>query len=109
MTSPPKGLLDPRAAAERLRLARVLPSEALADFVEHHWIVEWNLPPGESHEQRTLPYPCVHVAFEREKTAVFGVMRGRFGHRLEGRGRVLGASAFIRARSASCSAAPSHN
>ncbi|MCC6557908.1 MAG: AraC family transcriptional regulator [Polyangiaceae bacterium] len=85
-----KGLLDPAAAREKLRLARVHPSADLAPFVEHHWIVAWDLRGQAPHAQRTLPYPCVNVVFDRKRTAVFGVIRGAFEYLLEGRGRVLG-------------------
>lgn len=90
VSSEPKGLLDPRAAEQKLRLARVHPSGDLAPFVEHHWIVAWDLCGQEPHVQKTLPYPCVHLVFDRAKTAIFGVMRGAFEYKLEGRGRVLG-------------------
>jgi AraC-like DNA-binding protein len=90
VTSEPKGLLDPGEAARRLRLTRVHPSPDLARLVEHHWTVTWDLTDQAPHVQRTLPYPCVHVVFDRGKTAVFGVMRGTFEYVLEGRGRVLG-------------------
>jgi AraC-like DNA-binding protein len=90
VSSEPKGLLDPRAAQQKLRLARVHPSGDLAPFVEHHWIVAWDLRGQEPHVQKTLPYPCVHLVFDRAKTAIFGVMRGAFEYRLEDRGRVLG-------------------
>jgi AraC-like DNA-binding protein len=86
----PKGVLDPAAAREKLRLARVHPSADLAPFVGHHWIVEWDLRGKESHLQKTLPYPCVHVVFDPKGAAVFGVMRGAFEYRLEERGRVFG-------------------
>jgi AraC-like DNA-binding protein len=86
----PKGLLDPTVAREKLRLARVHPSADLAPFVEHHWIVAWDLREQAPHVQKTLPYPCVHVVFERKGAAVYGVMRGSFEALLEGRDRVLG-------------------
>lgn len=86
----PKGLLDPAAAREKLRLARVHPSADLAPFVEHHWIVEWDLRGQEPHLQKTLPYPCVHVVFDPARAGIYGVMRGPFEYLLEDRGRVLG-------------------
>jgi AraC-like DNA-binding protein len=90
VSAEPKGLLDPVAAREKLRLTRVHPSADLAPFVEHHWIVAWDLRGQEPHVQKTLPYPCVHVVFERKGAAIHGVMRGPFEARLEGRDRVLG-------------------
>lgn len=86
----PKGLLDPALAREKLRLARVHPSADLAPFVEHHWIVAWDLRDQAPHVQKTLPYPCVHVVFERKGAAIYGVMRGSFEALLERRDRVLG-------------------
>jgi AraC-like DNA-binding protein len=90
VSSEPKGLLDPNTARQKLRLARLRPSPDLAPLVEHHWIVAWDLRGQAPHIQRTLPYPCVHLVFDRKQTAVFGVMRGPFEYELEGQGRVLG-------------------
>lgn len=85
-----KGVLDPALAERKLRLHRVYPAEDLAAFIEHLWIVAWDLEGEAPHVQRTLPYPCVNVVFDRQQTAIFGVMRGTFAYTLEGRGRVLG-------------------
>ena len=86
----PKGVLDPALAAQKFRLARFKPAPDLAGFVEHFWIVAWDLRGQAAHVQKTLPYPCVHLVFDPGKTAIFGVMRGGFEYRLEGLSRVLG-------------------
>jgi AraC-like DNA-binding protein len=86
----PKGVLDPALAAQKFRLARFKPAADLAGFVEHFWIVAWDLRGQPGHLQKTLPYPCVHLVFDPGKTAIFGVMRGAFEYRLEGASRVLG-------------------
>jgi AraC-like DNA-binding protein len=90
VTAEPKGVLDPALAAQRFRLARYEPALDLKHFVEHFWIVEWDLRGQEPHVQKTLPYPCVHLVFDVGQTAIFGVMRGAFEYRQEGAGRVLG-------------------
>lgn len=90
VSSAPKGVLAPAVARDKLRLSRVHPSADLAPFVEHHWSVAWDLRDQEPHVQRTLPYPCVHIVFERKGTFIHGVMRGPFEVSLEGRDRVLG-------------------
>jgi AraC-like DNA-binding protein len=59
--------------------------------IEHWWSVAWRLAPGDRHEARTLPHPCVHVVAEGERVRVMGVMRGRFTRVLEGEGAVFGA------------------
>jgi AraC-like DNA-binding protein len=85
-----KGVLDPTLAAQKFRLARFEPAEDLKGFVEHLWIVAWDLRGQPAHVQKTLPYPCAHLVFDHGKTAIFGVVRGAFDYRLEGARRVLG-------------------
>jgi AraC-like DNA-binding protein len=86
-----KGVVHPAAVGKVFRLERYLPAPDLAPFIEHFWLVEWRLADGVAHVQRTLPSPCIHVVFERGRTAVFGVMTGAFETTLRGSGRVLGA------------------
>lgn len=81
----PRGILNARAAEG---LARYWPSEDLAPFVEHYWIVRWNL--AEPQTAETLPHPSVHMVLGREGSEIVGVMHGRFTRTLEGTGRVIG-------------------
>jgi AraC-like DNA-binding protein len=90
VSTEPKGVLDPRLAAQKFRLARFQPAHDLKTFVEHFWIVEWDLRGHAAHVQKTLPYPCVHLVFDEGKTAITGVVRGAFDYQLEGKRRVLG-------------------
>ncbi|SFV07194.1 DUF6597 domain-containing transcriptional factor [Pseudoduganella namucuonensis] len=86
----PKGVVNPAAAKKAFRLERYLPAPDLAAVVEYFWLVEWRLPDGASHVQRTLPSPCIHLVFDQGRTAVFGVMTGAFEYTQRGSGRVLG-------------------
>lgn len=85
-----RGILNMRAGEKRFRLARHSPSEHLTFFVDLYWIVSWDLRGQEPYIQETLPYPCVHLVFEREKSRVYGVETGRFTRQLEGQGQVFG-------------------
>ena len=80
-----RGILSARAAEG---LARYWPSEDLAPFIEHYWIVRWNF--AEPQTAETLPHPSVHMVLEKERSEIVGVMRGRFSRKLEGAGRVIG-------------------
>ena len=81
----PRGLLNvPRA----VQLARYWPSDDLAPFIEHYWIVRWNVPEAQIAE--TLPHPSVHMVLEKSRSDLVGVMRSRFTRMLEGAGRVVG-------------------
>ena len=86
----PKGIVTPAVAEQKFRLGRYFPAADLAAFVEHYWIVAWDLSGQRPHVQRTLPYPCVNMVFDRGRTAIFGVARGAFDYSLENRGRALG-------------------
>jgi AraC-like DNA-binding protein len=79
-----RGILDEEAAQG---ITRFWPSEDLAPFVEHYWIVRWNL--AEPRIAETLPHPSVHMVLEEGRSAVVGVMRGKFSRVIEGRGRVV--------------------
>ena len=87
----PKGIVDPQAAARRIRLATYPPARALAPFVDYFWIVEWDRRGCAPETQRVLPYPNAHLAFEAGCTAIHGVVRGAFDRPLTGAGKVLGA------------------
>jgi AraC-like DNA-binding protein len=85
-----RGILKPILGEKKFHLARPLPTEDLSFFVEHYWIVSWDLKERESYVQETLPYPCIHLVFEKDQTKVFGVMTGKFSRLLENKGRVFG-------------------
>lgn len=89
-TSKPKGLLNPKIGAQKFTLARYLPAPDLAFFVEHYWIVRWDLRGQDPYVSETLPKPSVQAVFEPDGAHLYGVIRGKFARRLSGLGRVLG-------------------
>lgn len=90
VTDSPKGVVAPAAARKMFRLERYKPAAALAPFLDHYWIVEWDLRGQPPYVQRTLPYPCVNLVFEPGRSAVYGVVSGAFDYTLREAGRVLG-------------------
>ncbi|WP_176153579.1 AraC family transcriptional regulator [Burkholderia vietnamiensis] len=90
VTDTPKGVVGPKALNQRFRLNRYYPRAELAGVLDHHWIVAWDLRDQPPHVQRTLPYPCVNLVFDRRRTGIFGVVSGAFETTLAGAGRVLG-------------------
>lgn len=85
-----RGVLHPRVAATRFRWDRYDPAPELAPFVDYHWIVSWDLRGRPPHEQKVLPHPNVHLAFEEAAVEVHGVVRTLFARRIDGHGKVLG-------------------
>ena len=86
----PRGIVDPRGSASRIRVNRYLPSQPLAAFIDHHWVIQWDLTERAPEQQRVLPSPNAHLVVASGHTALFGVVRGIYSRRLRDSGRVLG-------------------
>ncbi|GGM60931.1 AraC family transcriptional regulator [Micromonospora sonchi] len=88
-----RGILDPARLMRRVRFRRHLPAAPLQRWVEHYWLVDWELT--EPFEQRVVPHPAVNVVFQRdgdgpEHAEVAGVGLDVFSIVLAGTGRVCG-------------------
>ncbi len=87
----PRGLLRSHSDGGIFRHARYLPSPDLAFFLEHFWVVAWDLRGQAPVTREVLNHPCVHFVFESGCPArVAGLERGRFSRTLEGQGQVFG-------------------
>jgi AraC-like DNA-binding protein len=89
-TSLPRGILDPRDSASRIRVNRYEPSPPLAPFIDHLWVGEWDLAGRSPEEQRVLPSPNAHLVFGSGYTSLFGVVRRIYSRLLQGSGRMMG-------------------
>jgi AraC-like DNA-binding protein len=87
---PPRGILYPQRRSELGSLLRLGPSPDLAPFIAHYWIITWDLRGHEPQVQETLPHPSVHIALERGRSGIYGIVKGRFTRVIEGKGRVFG-------------------
>ncbi|MEP7340195.1 MAG: helix-turn-helix domain-containing protein [Acidobacteriota bacterium] len=94
MTKPkldkPKGILHSSVREQSFRHARHFPSDDLQFFIEHFWMVSWDLRGQQPHLAESLPYPSVHIVIEKGRAEVIGVVTGKFSRLLEGQGRVFG-------------------
>ena len=90
-TEAPRGLLRSGVAdSNRYRYVRYYPAPDLAAYIEHFWLVEWDLRDKEPELAETLPHPCVHMIFESGgKSRIRGPSRAKFSTMLEGRGGVF--------------------
>lgn len=84
----PEAIVRPRAGAEVFRVERFRPRPELAEYVDYHWLVHWDVPT--SHRQEVVPQPRVHVAAEHGRLLVHGLSRRPFERVLTGTGLVLG-------------------
>src|SRR4030095_6434345 len=90
-TDPPRGILRSGISdSKRYRYLRYQPSHDLADYIEHFWLVEWDLRGRESGLAQTLPHPSVHIVFERGgESSIRGPSRAKFSRMLEDRGGIF--------------------
>ena len=90
-TDQPRGVLKTSVAdPQRYRHERYHPSPDLELYVEHFWVVEWDLRGQAPERAETLPHPNVHMIFERDgKSRVRGPARAKFSTILEDKGEVF--------------------
>src|SRR6185503_163262 len=90
-TEKPKGILNPKIGAQKFALTRYVPEDNdLGFFIEHYWIVKWDLRGEEPYSSEILPYPSVHMVFQQDQTQIYGVVQGKFTRHLMGKDQVLG-------------------
>lgn len=84
------GIVDPAAARRAFELVRLEPAPDLADVVERHWVIRWDLPPGAEFTQTVIPHPHANVVAEADVFAAHGIPSGLFDRTLRGSGAVVG-------------------
>src|SRR5262245_35201319 len=84
----PRGLFRQLRSEGRFRYIRRLPPPDLTPWINHFWMVRWDLRGVDPYEQETLPHPNVHVVFEEDNSCVYGVVTGKFVRKLVGKSQV---------------------
>lgn len=88
-----RGIIDAPELFAQVRFRRREPAAALRPYLEHYWLIDWDLTrPYVSH---LVPHPSVNVVFQRfGEREPFGEVAGigleLFTQKLEGRGLVRG-------------------
>jgi AraC-like DNA-binding protein len=85
-----RGILHRLGPAGRFHHARHPALPPLDAFVQHGWIVRWDLRGEAPQLQETLPHPNVYLVFEKGVASVNGVASGRWSRMLEGEGFAFG-------------------
>lgn len=89
--APSRGLLNKHESLRRFDLIRIAPAEAVADYIENHWLVRWDLSGMDDYVQENLPHPSVNMAIvPGAESGVWGVQTGKWVYRLSGRGALFG-------------------
>jgi AraC-like DNA-binding protein len=85
-----RGVLKRPPPAGGFRHSRRSPSPELAYWIDHYWLVSWDLRGCEPYIAETLPHPNFQVIFEKDLSSVSGVFTGKFSRTLKGRSQVFG-------------------
>ncbi|MER6608899.1 helix-turn-helix domain-containing protein [Streptomyces sp. NPDC000927] len=92
-----RGIVDATELFTRVRFRRREPAPDLRPYLEHYWLIDWDL--AKPYASHLVPHPSVNVVFQRYAAPpahgngyaeVSGIPPGLFVQRLEGRGRVCG-------------------
>ncbi|KQX50198.1 AraC family transcriptional regulator [Paenibacillus sp. Root444D2] len=89
-SKPSLGIMNLQQGEQKFQLSRHTPSEDLAYFIRHYWIVRWDLTDQEPYLQHVIPNPCVNLLVEPGRTAIYGPGKEKYGHYLQGQGCVFG-------------------
>ncbi|MFD0417483.1 DUF6597 domain-containing transcriptional factor [Streptomyces sp. NPDC127108] len=88
-----RGIVDASGLLTRVRFRRHAPAEPLRPYLEHYWLIDWDLT--EPYMTHVVPHPSVNVVFQdlpgrAPFGEVAGIGLGLFSKELTGRGRVCG-------------------
>ncbi|MFE1233467.1 DUF6597 domain-containing transcriptional factor [Streptomyces sp. NPDC059442] len=94
-----RGIVDAAELMTHVRFRRREPAPELRPYLEHYWLIDWDL--AEPYASHVVPHPCVNVVFQRYESAdgggdaesfgeVAGIGLELFTKKLTGRGRVCG-------------------
>jgi len=89
-TSQPIGILNLDYFQSNFSLTTLHPKAHLRDYIEHYWLISWDLPKGQSHQQDVIPHPCTHVTFLKNDSHIQGVCKQKYTHTLQGTGDIFG-------------------
>jgi len=85
----PRGVLQLGADEKRFRYLRRLPAADLGVFIEHFWMVSWDLRGAAPYNAQTVSHPSVQLALEEGNSRIYGVVKGRSSRLLEDEGQVF--------------------
>lgn len=88
-----RGILDADGLMRRVKFRRHLPTPSLRPFIEHYWLIDWELE--QPFEQHVVPHPSYNLVFQRYAgKPAFGEISGigntLFSIKLDGVGAVTG-------------------
>src|ERR1700694_5007406 len=85
-----RGVLKPPPPVGKFRHSRRRPPADLARWIDHYWMVSWDLRGHEPYMPETLPHTNFQVVFVKNCSMLSGVFTGMFSRTLKGQSHVFG-------------------
>ncbi|GAA3749999.1 AraC family transcriptional regulator [Streptomyces tremellae] len=76
-----RGIVDAAGLLARVRFRRREPAPALRPYVEHYWLIDWDL--DEPYTSRVVPHPSVNVVFQSFERSAQPPVEPSFGRSVE--------------------------
>lgn len=87
----PRGRLDPDAFERHVSFRTRAPSDALRPFVDHFWVIRWEMTEDGFRSEEVMHRPYVDVFLSPEWSGIQGTFRGKRVYEARGSGRIVGA------------------
>jgi AraC-like DNA-binding protein len=87
----PVEVLDPVHSAQYYSLVMPKPSEKLSRFVDHYWVMRWDVPGSQSFIAEVIPSAYINLTCMPEGAKVTGVTTGKYTYEVSGKGVIVGA------------------
>lgn len=91
VTYDPRGRLDPTGFDQHVRFRTRLPCEPLRPFLDHLWVIRWDVSENTYHSAEVMHRPYVDVFLSLDWSGVQGTFRGKRVYEAQGSGRIIGA------------------
>ncbi|WP_339645162.1 AraC family transcriptional regulator [uncultured Pelagibacterium sp.] len=90
-TYDPRGRLDPTGFDRHVRFRTRLPCQPLRPFLDHLWVIRWDVSEQVYHSAEVMHRPYVDVFLSLDWSGVQGTFRGKRVYKAQGSGRIIGA------------------
>jgi AraC-like DNA-binding protein len=87
----PIEILDPTHSGQYYSLKTYQPPEQLSLFIDHYWVLRWDIPAGILFTAEAIPSPYINLTLMREGATITGVTTGKYTYNITGSGTIIGA------------------
>lgn len=88
--NPNMGILNFDTGMHKFSISRHAPSNDLSFFIQHYWLITWDLREHPPYSQEVLQHPGVNVVFQRGHSYIRGIESRKSINVLQGEGQIVG-------------------